>query len=333
MIDYHQMRNKGLLIFVIILLIATSCFAATKATTKKSAPKPKVTKVKAKPAPAVPVEWAANVNGDIITMDLYNKRLEAATKQMKKEISVEAGVESEESDEVKTLRKSILEQMIEAVVLMQWAEREGISIMDKTIKSRVQDLKKGFPTPKEFHKSLAEQGMTVADLENNIKKQIITDKLINMREKALAVTDEEIRSFYDKNLDLYVQKGKLHLSQIFFKDKTEAESEKSKLSARKAFSGEDIGLVEQGQLPINDDSQVLSLQPGEISDIISGESGYYIFKAEERLPGRETKFEDVKDSIRKFLLKEKARTQYLKDLLDEKKNAKIIINEKLDILF
>lgn len=330
MLDYGQMKNRLALIITILLIASMSVLAAVKPAPKKAVHKPKTAaKTAVKPAPKKPVEWAAKVNGDIISMELYNKRVEAAIKEITKKISLEA---AEAQGTIKDTKKSILEQMIEAVILLQWAEREGIEVSDKTIKAKISEIKKSFPTVHEFHKSLAEQGMTVADLERDIKKQIIIDKLVDMRAKALAVTDEETRAFYDRNIDLYIQKPKLHLSQIMKKDWDEIQTERLKAISSSQFFGEDIGLVGKGQLLVPDES-IFSLEPGQLSEILSGEAGYYVFKVEEKLPARETKFEDVKDSIRKFLLKEKGRTQYLKDLRAEKANAKIILNEKLGKMF
>jgi len=327
------MRNKFSLIIMVMLIAALPLAASAKLTPRKAPfkPKPKTAvKTAVKPAPKNPVEWAAKVNNDIISMDLYNKRVDAALKETTKKVSIEA---AEEKGLIADTKKSVLEQMIEAVILLQWAEREGIEISDKTIKARIAEIKKSFPTVHEFHKSLAEQGMTVDDLSRDIKKQIIIDKLIAMRAKAVAITDEEIRSFYDKNADLYVQNNKFHLQQISRKDIKDIQTEKLKLDTGEIFSGDDLGIVEKGMLPVQDDSSIFELKTGDISDIIPGEAGYYIFKAVEVIPGRETKFQDVKDNIRKFLLNEKGRTQYTKDLQEEKASSKIILNEKLGILF
>ncbi|MFH1710613.1 MAG: SurA N-terminal domain-containing protein [bacterium] len=324
------MRNKLALIITILFIASLPALAATKPKPKKAAPKPKpAVKTAVKPAAKQPVEWVARVNGDIIAMEFFNKRVDAAVKEITKEISLEA---AEEKGIIKETKKAILEQMIESVILLQWAEREGLEVADKTIKARIAEIKKSFPTAYEFHKSLAEQGMTPSDLIRDIKKQILIDKLTNMRAQALAVTDEEIKAFYDKNSDLYVQKEKFHLSQMLLKDWEEIQAERLKVVSGGEFSGEDIGLVEKGQLPVPDD-QIFSLEPGKLSEIISGEAGYYVFKMEGKLPAMETKFEDVKDSIRKFLLKEKGRTQYMKDLQAEKVAAKIILNEKVGKLF
>ena len=316
------MKKTIVLFLVIILAFSCTALAATKTATKKPAPKPKLAKA--------PAEWAAKVNNDVIPMDWYVRVLDASKKQVLKEISLEA---AEERGILKEMRKNVLEQIIEVAILMQWAQREGIEVMDKTIKDRVQALKKGFPTAKEFHKSLAEEGRSISDVERDIKKQIIIDKLINMRAKNMAVSDEEIKAFYDKNIDLYVQRDKLHLNQLLYEDLPSAELGRKALVTAEVFGGEDIGLVEKGQLPVYDDSSLFDLKKGELSNIMSGEAGYYVFELDDIIPGKETAFKDAEVSIRKFLLNEKARSQYQKDLQEEKANAKITINEKLIKLF
>ena len=324
------MRNKLGLFIAVLLIASIPALAAVKPTSKKAPVKPKpAVKTAVKPAPKKPIEWAAKVNGDIISMELFNKRFEAAIKEITKKISIEA---AEAQGTIKDTKIAIIEQMIEAVILLQWAEREGLEVSDSTIKARISQIKKSFPTAHEFHKSLAEQGMTVEDLQRDVKKQIIIAKLVDMRAKALAVTDEEIKAFYDKNIELYSQKEKVRLSQLLLKDWEEIQAERLKVTSGGKFPGEDIGLVEKGQLPVPDDS-LFSLEPGQLSEILSGEAGYYVFRMEEKVPARETKFDDVKDSIRKFILQEKGRTQYMKDLKAEKANAKITLNEKLGILF
>jgi foldase protein PrsA len=322
-------KLKGITLILLIILLSLSCaYSAPKPSTRKTRPAAKTSAAVA-PAPKE-VEWAAKVNDDIISMDWYNRIYEASIKQITKETSIEA---AEEKGIIRETKRSILEQMIEAVILLQWADREGIDISEKSIKYRIQQLKKTFPSSKEFHKSLAEQGMSLEDLERDIKKQIIIDKLITIRSKSMAVSDEEMKAFYDKNSDLYLQKEKLHLKQLFFKDNKDAQAALAELGPKSKFGGEDIGLVEQGQLPLYDDSSLFQMDAGQVSGVISGEAGYYIFRIEEKLPQRETKFEDAKNAIRKFLLGEKARLQYLKDLQEEKTNAKIILNDKLGKLF
>jgi len=317
---------RPLLALIMLCLFVPASFEVTKTSVNKAKPKTAVVK---KAAP-VETEWAAKVNGEIISMEWFNRVFEASKKQMEKVTSLEA---AEESKVMNDTKKTLLEQMIESVVLIQWAEREGIEVSENSIKYGIKQLKKGFPSASEFYKSLKEQGMSQADLERDIRKQIIKGKLIETRAKNLAVSDEEMKAFYDKNSYLYEQDEKLQLRQEFFKDPLDAAAERSKLMSKKEFAGEDIGLMEKGQLPVYDDSTLFALDKGQISNIVSGEAGYYIFKVEEKLPARNITLADAKDSIRKFLLKEKARQKYMMDLQEEKANAKIILNEKLGKLF
>ncbi len=227
--------------------------------------KPKHTMVKT--ALKKPVEWAAKVNDDTISMDLFNRRVDAAMKDITKSTSIEA---ADEQALLQDTRKSVLEQMIESVILLQWAEREGLEIKDKAVNSRIAEMKKSFPSKKEFYQSLDDQGMTMDDLERDTRKQLIVEKLMEMRAKTLAVSDEEIKAFYDNNRDLYFRKEKIHLKQIFMKDLQDIQTEKQNLNAGAKFIGEDIGAVERGQLPVYDDSQIFELKKNDISDITSG---------------------------------------------------------------
>ncbi len=329
MVDYAGMKKSAAAVLALIFILSCPVFTAVKTTVKRPV-KPRVTAPAKKTAPKKPAEWAAKVNGDVISMEWYNRALNTSLKQINREISTEAT--GEEEQVVKDAKRRILEQIIEAVIFMQWAEREGIEVKDTEIKARIQKIKKGFPTPQEFHKSLADQGISPPDLERDVKKQIITDRLIAAREKKLAVSDEEMQAFYDKNIELYQPVSRIRLKQVFAKDRNDINKIKKYLSGGGKFIGEDIGLVEPGQLPV-EDSSLFKLKVGEISEIITGEAGFYIFRMEEKISAKQTTFDDVKDNIRRFLLSEKARTQYLDDLKEEKKNAKITVTPKLQYLF
>jgi parvulin-like peptidyl-prolyl isomerase len=326
------MKNKLILLIIIIFMAAFPAFSIVRFSSAKPSVKPQVKPkhTAVKPAVKQPVEWAAKVNGDTISMDLFNRRVDAAMKEISKNTSIEA---ADEQALLQDTRKSILEQMIEAVILLQWAEREGLEIKDKAVNARIAEMKKSFPSKKEFYQSLEDQGMTMDDLERDTRKQLVVEKLMAMKAKTMAVSDEEIKAFYDKNTDLYFRNEKIRLKQVFMKDLRDIQTEKQNLHAGDKFIGEDIGAVEKGQLPVYDDSQIFELKKNGISDITSGEAGYYMFKVVEKIPAKQTKLEDIKDNIRKFILSEKARTQFQNDLQEEKANAKIILNEKLGKLF
>jgi peptidyl-prolyl cis-trans isomerase SurA len=63
---------------------------------------------------------------------------------------------------------------------------------------------------------------------------------------------------------------------------------------------------ELGFFPVEDlfppfDEVVSSLEAGEVSDVVQGEFGYHVIKLEERIEGKESTFEEVKDELREIL--------------------------------
>lgn len=290
-------------------------------------------------------EWAAKVNEVRIPMQKFDKAVSYSEQQLKEEAG-EGGDAS--SGEANTTARSILEQMIEEEIVTQWAKKDGIKVTEEEIKKAIAEMKKKFPSSQEFHKSLANRGMTVDDLKKSVSKELIVDKVMAKKSKELAVSDEEIRKFYDRNRDLYVQKAKVHVKQILLGDQENAASVVEKLKEGERFEdlverfsedeetrleGGDIGVVEEGDLPEKIEKVLFKLPSNKTSGIVETEKGFYVFKVEEKFPRKETRFDDARSNIREFLLNEKARSGYLKALESEKENATIILNEDLRYLF
>lgn len=98
----------------------------------------------------------------------------------------------------KTGGASILDSMITEELLDQEAEKTGVKVTDSDVESEISMIKKGFPTDKEWEAALAQNDTTEEQLRTNIVKQVQMRKLL---EPQTPVTDEEIKLFYEKNLE------------------------------------------------------------------------------------------------------------------------------------
>ncbi|MFC1559749.1 SurA N-terminal domain-containing protein [Candidatus Margulisiibacteriota bacterium] len=289
-------------------------------------------------------EWAAKVNGKLIPMKKFDKAVEYSEKQWLQKTSSK----SISSIEARSIRRSILEEMVEEEIVIQWARRSRIKATDKDINQQIAAMKKKFPSNYEFHKSLAMRGMSVDDLKKNVARGLIVNKIIKIKMKESVVTDEEARRFYERNIDLYVQLPKIYLKQILVGSHERALKIIEKLKEGETFEdlakrlsededsradGGEIGLIEKGMLTGEVEEVVFKLAPKVVSDVIETDKGYYIFMVEQRFPGKEIKFRDTKADIKRFLLMEKARSTYMKRLDEEKQNSTIIVNDKLKYLF
>lgn len=76
-----------------------------------------------------------------------------------------------------------------------------------------------------------------------------------------------------------------------------------------ASKGGDMGWVQRGSLGEPIETTLFSMKKGELSSVLRGRDGFYIFKAEEVVEEKEKPFEEVKDQILQTLTKEKMKAE------------------------
>ncbi|MEX2415903.1 MAG: SurA N-terminal domain-containing protein [Paenibacillaceae bacterium] len=99
---------------------------------------------------------------------------------------------------IKTGGAPILDNMIIEELLDQEAEETGVKVTDSDVESEISMIKKGFPTEEEWTTALAQNGTTEEKLRIDIVKQVQMRKLL---EPQTPVTDEEIKLFFEENLE------------------------------------------------------------------------------------------------------------------------------------
>ncbi len=310
---------------------------------------PSLATIKFAPMPGM----AASVEGTYITLVRLNKALELAKKDVEKE---EIGLTKEansleglfKDDGGKDMKKTVLLELIDEILISRGAVREGIEPKAKEIKKKIDELKGRFQSQAEFHRSIGEQGMTVEDLEKNIKRQLVVEGLEKILKSRIVVSDEDLKAFYDKNIEIFIEPKKVGVLQIVVADKELADRIRSSIEAGSDFGelaktysidtetairGGNVGLITRGKLNPTLEDAAFTLTPGSISEVIELEDGFHILKATERIGGRETTFEQARSKIREFLLEEKAAIAFSNWLEGQRITSDIVINEKLKFLF
>jgi len=292
---------------------------------------------------------AARVAGIEISMSRFEAAVELAGEELFKELlegTEEAGTLEaiyRERDE-NLIKSTVLQQLIDGVLIEEGAKREGITVTNKDIRNKIEELKKKFPSSLDFHRSIAEQGMTVEDLKKNIHRQLVVEGLRELLMGRIVVSDEEIKSFYDRNIGIFVQPKRVAVQHILVKEEELAEKIIASLDAGANFEelakvysmdtksrdrGGNLRFVERGELAPELEEIAFILKPGSVSPIIESDDGFYILKVTERVAGKETTPEQAKENIRDFLLKEKGFAAFSKWLEDQRFLTEIVINEKL----
>jgi len=154
-------------------------------------------------------------------------------------------------------------------------------------------------------------------------------------EGKVQVSSDEIKRYYDLRKDRFTTPKRIRPREILIKvtpeDPPQKVEEKRKRAedilekAKKtkdfgslakqysesntASKGGDLGWVQRGTLGEAVETMFLSMKKGDLSGVLRGGEGFYIFKMEEVVEEKAKPFEEVKDQILQTLKKEKAKAE------------------------
>jgi hypothetical protein len=145
------------------------------------------------------VDLVAKVDGKGISKQQYNKELEAMKATYEQQGMPADQMDSKQKEE---LEKSVLDQMINAELLLQTAEKDGISIEDKEVDAEMEKIKTNFEDEKQFEEALKTNKLTEKELKSQLKKQLTVNKYLDSKIGKVEATDEELQATYDQYKEL-----------------------------------------------------------------------------------------------------------------------------------
>jgi len=290
------------------------------------------------------VEKLAVVNGVAITKVDFDRKLHQVKQHMLRQ-------EQQISDDrLAKMKTDILETMINEELLFQESQKKGITVEPEAIATDLKRIKKGFATDADFKKLIAESGLTEAELQSDIERGHVINKLIDNQIAALVVIpDQEIRTFYDTHPNSFKKPEQVRASHILIKVdskgepsvKDEKKAKLQKIQKRlkggedfvvlaKEFSecpsnvkGGDLGYFGRGNMVKPFEDAAFALKTGEVSDIVETQFGYHLIKVVDKKPESVMSYEDVKDKIGQYLKQEKTGKE-LKGYIDKLRKKAVI---------
>jgi peptidyl-prolyl cis-trans isomerase C len=241
--------------------------------------------------------------------------------------------------------RGLLDRVILFRLLSAEAKVRGVVVTPQEVTERIAEIKKQFPTEADFQKELTRRHTTMAQLEDDQRRDILNAKTIQAEvAPRLTVTDEEMDTFYKANPDQFKEQETVRASHILFgvaKDaapaakqatRTEAEGVLKRVKAGEDFAalakqyskdpgsaavGGDLNYFPKGQMVPAFDAAAFALKTGEISSLVETEFGFHIIKLTDRRAGRVVPLAEVKDQLSNYLKQRKQQTlveQYLLSL-------------------
>ena len=280
---------------------------------------------------AVPADAVAVVDGQDVPRQDYDAVISQAKtsyKNQKREFPA-AG-----SQEFQTLRNQVVQFLVQREQFEQEAEDLGVEVTEKQVDARLVQIQKQYfnGDKKKYEAQLKEQGLTERQVRNDLRAQIISEKLFAQVTKEVKVTDAQISDYYEKNKAQYSQPESREVRHILVKTKAKADDLYDQLKAGADFAAlakqhsEDTGskanggklTITKGQTVAPFDATAFLLSKNAISRPVKTEFGYHIIQPlSETKPAKVTPLKDVKASIRQQLQqtkKNEAMTKWVEEL-------------------
>jgi peptidyl-prolyl cis-trans isomerase C len=299
----------------------------------------------AKPVPAALPDVIARVNGET----LAKGELERAIKN----VEARAGrpVPAEQRDRV---YRGVLNDLIAFKLVLAEAKLRGIGVTPEEISGRIATIRKQFPTEAAFAEALKSRGMTVADLEDEARTELVVNKTVEAEVTSkIDVTPQDLETFYKENPQQFQEQESVRASHILFqvdknaapaaKDAVRAEAEAVLKRAKagedfaalakqyskdsSASQGGDLNFFRRGQMVPPFEQAAFALKVGEVSDLVESDFGLHIIKVTDKKPGRQVPLAEVSDRLSQFLKqrKQQAATDAFLEGLRAKYKVEVLI--------
>ncbi len=282
---------------------------------------------------AAPVAW---VNGQVLTRAEFERELGRS-------LELADGTSVPNPEQLAALRRTVLQARVDRLLFVQEAATRSLAILPSDVEQRLQRMRADWP-PEEFEALLAQRHQTLDELRDELRAQLVQERLFHeLVYPRVAVTEEEIRAQLDAHPELLQEPEQVHAAQIVVKELDQAKELRAKLREGAKFAdlarerslsadakdGGDLGWFPRGVMPPQFDEVAFSLGPGQISDVVTTDYGFHIFKLLERRPARKKDLASVRADVERRLLQakqEQAQTDFVTQL---RSKAAIRINEPL----
>jgi foldase protein PrsA len=316
----------------------------------------------------VPPNAVAKVGDETITQDEFNKWVETAVKSQAQggtavvpdppdftkcvaakqkapapqgqAKQTDAALKKQCKTEFDTLKREVMQFLIQAEWVTQEAEKRDIKVSDKAVQKSFEDQKKqAFPTDKAYQQFLKTSGMTEADILFRVKLSQLQEKLTQkVTEDAKKVSDADVQEYYDKNQKRFAQPERRDLLIVLTKTEAKADAAKQALDDGQSWKqvvkqysidettkaqGGKLAAVAKGQQDKALEDAVFAASKGQIEGPVKTQFGWYVFEVEKITPASQQSLEQSRDTIKNLLRsqrQQKALDAFIKDFREQYKD-------------
>lgn len=301
--------------------------------------------------PQVVDRIVAVVNGDIIVYQEVNEMMAPLVAEL-----LHSGQPPEKINEiVYEQRRKLLNMLIDQKLMLQASSKYDITVSEKEVDAAIERMKEANQlTDESLRSALQKQGLSLTDIRNTYREQILLNRIEQMEVSSrIVVSEEDIKAYYEQHPGEYKGSRQYHLRHLMVDAPSFAAPEQREAAAARmeaALAALKAGesfievvkryadqkyTVAEGELGVFNLDDLAPALKGEVEKLAIGQytpvmetgQGYQIIYLENIVETKPAAFDEKENEIRELLLKEavtKRKQAWLEEL---RKHAHIkIIN-------
>ncbi len=227
---------------------------------------------------------------------------------------------------------SVLVNMIDAELIRQGAEEQGITATPEEMRLRWQRAIAEAGSPADFTAVLERRHVTREEFRQKLRTDLLLDKLATA---AMDIDEQEIKDFYREHQDDYELGERVKASMIMVQSENDARELLEVLKVGGDFaglakalsmdpatkdSGGDMGWFERDDYAEPIVNAAFGMEPGAISEPIEAPDGWVILRVEGRKPPGHRPLDEVRDEVHARVVRAKlasAREDWIRQARDE----------------
>ena len=269
-------------------------------------------------APAIE-KLAAQVNGESLTVSFFNERFERFAKRV--------NLSQSPLSSAPELKTGFLNRLIETRLLLQEAQKLGLSVPEEDLDAEMAHLTQDYPTDP-FADYLPEaSGLEMEKWREEHREKLLINKVIEREvDSVILISDEDISRFYKDNRKEFELPTQVRARQITVATKEEAEGLRKRILKGEDFEelasqhslspdakdGGDLGVFPKGQMPEEFDEVVFRYKVGAVTPVVESPYGFHILRIEDRFGPKTLSLEEAEAGIRAKLFQER-RAEYFRE--------------------
>jgi len=279
------------------------------------------------PAPAIAEDVdrvVLRVNDEIATLYEYESRKAAEITNVLANPSL---ADAERQERLEKIGQEVMQSLFSELLLVSYADQQGIRVSDGDVDDALREMmrRQGVSTREELEEALAPYGMTVEQLTQNVRRDLIWQQVIGREVNSkVEVGEEELRAYYRNNPEQFRIPERRKLREVIVLDSSglgdaelrrlageirgrleggaELESVAEEYSEQELTTGViDLGWLRREELEESLAEAAWALEPGGYSPPVAARGGYHVVQLVELQEATVRDYTEVEAQIRQRL--------------------------------